>query len=85
MFGNVVAVCFIILAFITLIQKKGIRIEKDGISKEWEVLPFKYAQKIKFDEMTYGIAFVRGVKFIKIRGKIAKEVLAPGFCIHAKT
>ena len=31
--GNVVAVCSIFLTFITLIQK-GIRIEKDGISKE---------------------------------------------------
>jgi len=33
MLGNVVAVCSIFLTFITLIQK-GIRIEKDGISKE---------------------------------------------------
>ena len=36
-------------------------------------MPFKYAQKIKFNEMTYGIAFVKGVKIIKIRGKNSKR------------
>lgn len=81
--GNVVAVCSIFLAFITLIQK-GIRIEKDGISKEWEVLPFRHAEKIKFDEMTYGIAFVRDVKFIKIRGKNSKRGFGAGFLYARK-
>lgn len=81
--GNVVAVCSIFLAFITLIQK-GIRIEKDGISKEWEVLPFRHAEKIKFDEMTYGIAFVRGVKIIKIRGENSKRGFGAGFLYSRK-
>ena len=81
--GNIVAVCFIFLAFITLIQK-GIRIEKDGISKEWEVLPFRYAEKIKFDEMTCGIAFVRGVKIIKIRGENSKRGFGAGFLYSRK-
>jgi len=81
--GNIIAICFIFLAFITLIQK-GIRIEKDGISKEWEVLPFRYAQKIKFDEMTYSIAFVRDVKFIKIRGKNSKRGFGAGFLYSRK-
>ena len=81
--GNVVAVCSIFLAFITLTQK-GIRIEKDGISKEWEVLPFRHAEKIKFDEMTYGIAFVRGVKFVKIRGKNNKRGFGAGFLYSRK-
>lgn len=81
--GNVVAVCSIFLAFITLIQK-GIRIEKDGISKEWEVLPFRHIEKIKFDEMTYGIGFARGVKFIKIRGENSKRGFGAGFLYSRK-
>ena len=76
-------VCSIFLAFITLIQK-GIRIEKDGISKEWEILPFRHAEKIKFDEMTYGIAFVRGVKIIKIRGENSKRGFGAGFLYSRK-
>lgn len=71
------------MAFITLTQK-GIRIEKDGISKEWEVLPFRHAEKIKFDEMTYSIAFVRGVKIIKIRGKNSKRDFGAGFLYSRK-
>ena len=81
--NNIVAVCSIFLAFITLIQK-GIRIEKDGISKEWEVLPLRHAEKIKFDEMTYGIAFVRGVKIIKIRGENSKRGFGVGFLYSRK-
>ena len=60
------------------------RIEKDGISKEWEVLPFRHAEKIKFDEMTYGIAVVRGVKFVKIRGKNNKRGFGAGFLYSRK-
>ena len=47
-------------------------------------MPFRYAQKIKFNEMTYGIAFVRGVKFIKIRGKNSKRGFGTGFLYTRK-
>ncbi len=83
MLGDVVAICFIFLAFITLIQK-GIRIERDGISKEWEVLPFRHTEKIKFDEITYTIAFIRGVKIIKIRDKNNKRGFGAGFLYSRK-
>ena len=81
--GNIIAICFIFLAFITLIQK-GIRIEKDGISKEWEVLPFRHTEKIKFDEITYSIAFIRGVKIIKIRSENSKRGFGAGFLYSRK-
>lgn len=63
---------------------KGIRIEKDSISKEWEVLPFRHTEKIKFDEITYTIAFIRGVKIIKIRGENSKRGFGAGFLYSRK-
>ena len=72
------SVCVIIFSFIVLIQK-GIRIDKSGICKEWEVLPFRHTEKIYFDEMNYATWFIRGVKIISIRGKISGVKFGAGF------
>ena len=72
------SVCIIIFSFIVLIQK-GIRIDKSGICKEWEVLPFRHTEKIYFDEMNYATWFIRGVKIISIRGKISGIKFGAGF------
>lgn len=73
------SVCVIIFSFIVLIQK-GIRIDKSGICKEWEVLPFKHTERINFDEMTYTAGFLRwNVKIISIRGKISGVKFGAGF------
>lgn len=66
--GKIISVCAIIFSFIVLIQK-GIRIDKSGICKEWGVLPFKHTERINFDEMSYAVGFIRGVKIISIRGQ----------------
>ena len=72
------SVCVIIFSFIVLIQK-GIRIDKSGICKEWEILPFRHTEKIYFDEMNYATWFIRGVKIISIRGKISGVKFGAGF------
>ena len=72
------SVCAIIFSFIVLIQK-GIRIDKSGICKEWEILPFRHTEKIYFDEMNYATWFIRGVKIISIRGKISGVKFGAGF------
>ena len=77
--GKIISVCAIIFSFIVLIQK-GIRIDKSGICKEWEVLPFKHTERINFDEMTYAAGFLRwNVKIISIRGKISGIKFGAGF------
>lgn len=76
--GKIISVCAIIFSFIVLIQK-GIRIDKSGICKEWEVLPFRHTEKIYFDEMNYATWFIRGVKIISIRGKISGVKFGAGF------
>ena len=76
--GKIISVCAIIFSFIVLIQK-GIRIDKSGICKEWEVLPFRHTEKIGFDEMICAIGFIRGVKIIRIRGKISGVKFGVGF------
>jgi len=77
------SVCIIIFSFIVLIQK-GIRIDKSGICKEWEVLPFRHTEKIGFDEMICAIGFIRGVKIIRIRGKISGVKFGAGFLYAQK-
>ena len=77
------SVCAIIFSFIVLIQK-GIRINKSGICKEWEVLPFKHTERINFDEMSYAVGFIRGVKIISIRGKISGVKFKAGFLYARK-
>ena len=76
--GKIISVCAIIFSFIVLIQK-GIRIDKSGICKEWEVLPFRHTEKIGFDEMICAVGFIRGVKIISIRGKISGVKFGVGF------
>ena len=76
--GKIISVCAIIFSFIVLIQK-GIRIDKSGICKEWEVLPFRHTEKIYFDEMNYATWFIRGVKIISILGKISGIKFGAGF------
>lgn len=77
--GKIISVCAIIFSFIVLIQK-GIRIDKSGICKEWEVLPFRHTERINFDEMTYAAGFLRwNVKIISIRGKISGIKFGAGF------
>lgn len=76
--GKIISVCAIIFSFIVLIQK-GIRIDKSGICKEWEVLPFRHTEKIGFDEMICAVGFIRGVKIISIRGKISGVKFGAGF------
>lgn len=76
--GKIISVCAIIFSFVVLIQK-GIRIDKSGICKEWEVLPFKHTERINFDEMSYAVGFIRGVKIISIRGKISGVKFGTGF------
>ena len=77
------SVCVIIFSFIVLIQK-GIRIDKSGICKEWEVLPFRHTEKIYFDEMNYATWFIRGVKIISIRGKISGVKFGAGYLYAQK-
>lgn len=82
--GKIISVCAIIFSFIVLIQK-GIRIDKSGICKEWEVLPFKHTERINFDEMTYAAGFLRwNVKIISIRGKISGIKFGAGFLYTRK-
>ena len=81
--GKIISVCAIIFSFIVLIQK-GIRIDKSGICKEWEVLPFKHTERINFDEMSYAVGFIRGVKIISIRGKISGVKFGAGFLYARK-
>lgn len=81
--GKIISVCVIIFSFIVLIQK-GIRIDKSGICKEWEVLPFRHTEKIGFDEMICAIGFIRGVKIIRIRGKISGVKFGAGFLYAQK-
>ena len=81
--GKIISVCAIIFSFIVLIQK-GIRIDKSGICKEWEVLPFRHTEKIGFDEMICAIGFIRGVKIIRIRGKISGVKFGAGFLYAQK-
>lgn len=76
--SKIISVCAIIFSFIVLIQK-GIRIDKSGICKEWEVLPFRHTEKIGFDEMICAVGFIRGVKIISIRGKISGVKFGAGF------
>ena len=76
--GKIISVCAIIFSFIVLIQK-GIRIDKSGICKEWEVLPFRHTEKIGFDEMICAVGFIRGVKIISIRGKMSGVKFGAGF------
>ena len=76
--GKIISVCAIIFSFIVLIQK-GIRIDKSGICKEWEVLPFRHTEKIGFDEMICAVGVIRGVKIISIRGKISGIKFGAGF------
>nr|WP_314440187.1 hypothetical protein [uncultured Campylobacter sp.] len=77
------SVCVIIFSFIVLIQK-GIRIDKSGICKEWEILPFRHTEKIYFDEMNYATWFIRGVKIISIRGKISGIKFGVGYLYAQK-
>ncbi|WP_297944849.1 hypothetical protein [uncultured Campylobacter sp.] len=77
------SVCIIIFSFIVLIQK-GIRIDKSGICKEWEILPFRHTEKIYFDEMNYATWFIRGVKIISIRGKISGVKFGAGYLYAQK-
>ncbi|WP_298979997.1 hypothetical protein [uncultured Campylobacter sp.] len=77
------SVCVIIFSFIVLIQK-GIRIDKSGICKEWEILPFRHTEKIYFDEMNYATWFIRGVKIISIRGKISGVKFGAGYLYAQK-
>ena len=72
-----------IFSFIVLIQK-GIRIDKSGIYKEWEALPFKHTERIGFDEMSYAVGFIRGVKIISIRGKISGVKFGAGYLYARK-
>ena len=81
--GKIISVCAIIFSFIVLIQK-GIRIDKSGICKEWEVLPFRHTEKIGFDEMSCAVGFIRGVKIIRIRGKISGVKFGAGFLYARK-
>ena len=81
--GKIISVCAIIFSFIVLIQK-GIRIDKSGICKEWEVLPFRHTEKIYFDEMNYATWFIRGVKIISIRGKISGVKFGAGYLYAQK-
>ena len=82
--GKIISVCAIIFSFIVLIQK-GIRIDKSGICKEWEVLPFRHTERINFDEMTYTAGFLRwNVKIISIRGKISGIKFGAGFLYARK-
>ena len=81
--GKIISVCAIIFSFIVLIQK-GIRIDKSGICKEWEALPFKHTEKIYFDEMSYATWFIRGVKIISIRGKISGVKFGAGYLYAQK-
>ena len=81
--GKIISVCAIIFSFVVLIQK-GIRIDKSGICKEWEVLPFKHTERINFDEMSYAVGFIRGVKIISIRGKISGVKFGAGFLYARK-
>ncbi|WP_177389309.1 hypothetical protein [uncultured Campylobacter sp.] len=81
--GKIISVCAIIFSFIVLIQK-GIRIDKSGICKEWEVLPFKHTERINFDEMSCAVGFIRGVKIISIRGKISGVKFGAGFLYARK-
>ena len=77
------SVCVIIFSFIVLIQK-GIRIDKSGICKEWEILPFRHTEKIYFDEMNYATWFIRGVKIISIRGKMSGVKFGAGYLYAQK-
>ncbi len=81
--GKIISVCAILFSFIVLIQK-GIRIDKSGICKEWEVLPFRHTEKIYFDEMNYATWFIRGVKIISIRGKISGVKFGAGYLYAQK-
>lgn len=81
--GKIISVCAIIFSFIVLIQK-GIRIDKSGICKEREVLPFRHTEKIYFDEMNYATWFIRGVKIISIRGKISGVKFGAGYLYAQK-
>ena len=81
--GKIISVCAIIFSFVVLIQK-GIRIDKSGICKEWEVLPFRHTEKIGFDEMICAVGFIRGVKIISIRGKISGVKFGAGFLYARK-
>ena len=81
--GKIISVCAIIFSFIVLIQK-GIRIDKSGICKEWEVLPFRHTEKIGFDEMICAVGFIRGVKIISIRGKNSGIKFGAGFLYARK-
>ena len=81
--GKIISVCAIIFSFIVLIQK-GIRIDKSGICKEWEVLPFRHTEKIGFDEMICAVGFIRGVKIISIRGKISGIKFGAGYLYAQK-
>ncbi len=82
--GKIISVCAIIFSFVVLIQK-GIRIDKSGICKEWEVLPFRHTERINFDEMTYAAGFVRwNVKIISIRGKNSGVKFGAGFLYARK-
>lgn len=81
--GKIISVCAIIFSFIVLIQK-GIRIDKSGICKEWEVLPFRHTERIGFDEMICAVGFIRGVKIISIRGKISGVKFGAGYLYAQK-
>ena len=81
--GKIISVCAIIFSFIVLIQK-GIRIDKSGICKEWEILPFRHTEKIGFDEMICAVGFIRGVKIISIRGKNSGIKFGAGFLYARK-
>ena len=81
--GKIISVCAIIFSFIVLIQK-GIRIDKSGICKEWEVLPFRHTERINFDEMSYVVWFIRGIKIISIRGKNSGVKFTAGYLYARK-
>lgn len=82
--GKIISVCAIIFSFIVLIQK-GIRIDKSGICKEWEVLPFRHTERINFDEMSYAVGFIRwNLKIISIRGKISGIKFGAGYLYAQK-
>nr|WP_315084689.1 hypothetical protein [uncultured Campylobacter sp.] len=76
--SKIISACAIIFSFIVLIQK-GIRIDKSGICKEWEALPFKHTERINFNEMSCAVGFIRGVKIISIRGKNSGIKFGAGF------
>lgn len=67
-----------------MLIQKGIRIDKSGICKEWEILSFRHTEKIYFDEMNYATWFIRGVKIISIRGKMSGVKFGAGYLYAQK-